>query len=104
MMATFIALLTCVRPGAGRAHGQRWGGRNAICGASAWWLRRGLRFLPTAVPGAEHQVPQERLFVDPQQVRLVALDVGADDVPVRSDAHQMTEGLRIPMPRQLDRK
>ena len=64
-------------------------------------LRRGLRFLPTAVLGGEHQVAQERLFVDPQQVRLTALHVGADDVPVRRDAHEMTQRLGIPSPWQF---
>src|SRR6266853_5543975 len=103
MMATFIALLYLVygqrRRGARPRTTMRWAQR--CLRRVGLVLRRGLRFLPTAVPGAEHQVAQERLFVDPQQVRLVALDVGADDVPVRSDAHQMTEGLRIPLPRQF---
>src|SRR5207248_5923808 len=60
-----------------------------------------LLVLQTAVLGGEHQVAQERLLVDPQQVRLAALHVGTDHVPVRRDAHQMTERLRIPSPRQF---
>src|ERR1700732_3107953 len=63
---------------------------------------RGLRFPPTAVLGREYQVAQKSLFVDPQQVRLVALHVGADEIPVRGDAHEMTERLGIPSPWQLE--
>src|SRR6266513_1925580 len=80
----------------------------AQVGGTAIELQRGSRIatpgllvLQTAVPGGEHQVAQERLLVDPQQVRLVALHVGADHVPVRRDAHQMSQRLRIPSPRQL---
>src|SRR5213078_4237989 len=80
----------------------------AQVGGTAIELQRGSRIatpgllvLQTAVLGGEHQVAQERLLVDPQQVRLAALHVGTDHVPVRRDAHQMTERLRIPSPRQF---
>src|SRR5213082_3192584 len=83
-------------------------GSTLSCGRAGEWLPRGSRIatpgplvLQTAVLGGEHQVAQERLLVDPQQVRLVALHVGADDVPVRGDAHQMSQRLRIPSPRQF---
>src|SRR5580704_15805628 len=80
----------------------RWAQREACGPPAAPSPGRGLRFPPTAVLGREHQAAQKRLFVDPQQVRMVALHVGADEILVRGDAHEMTERLRIPSPGQLE--
>src|SRR5215472_4060357 len=55
-----------------------------------------------AVLGRKYQVTQERLLVHPQQVRLIALDVRADEIPVGSDLQQLVESARIPAPGQLE--
>src|SRR6516162_184522 len=55
-----------------------------------------------AILGREHQIAQERLVVDPQHVRVVALDVRADEIPVRRQLHQLAEGACIPAPGQLE--
>src|ERR1700716_2017203 len=78
------------------------GRRHGCCPPAASSPGRGLRFLPTAILGREHQAAQKRLFVDPQQVRMVALHVGADEILVRGNAHEMTERLGIPSPWQLE--
>src|SRR6516164_1488773 len=56
-----------------------------------------------AVLGREYEVAQKGLLVGAQQVWLLALDVGTDEIPVGcSDPQQVTKGGSIPAPGQLE--